>query len=671
MNDKQIIILLVGLILISMLLIIMALMLQKKASTKSAGKQVFKSSGRDPWFILYTLFSKFILTKRYLQRIRKRIEMVDLSDNWTLSRKTMQFSSVSLGISVLMFVLFMLMGLNLYYLTISLVMIVIVHNQLIALFVDKIDNKLLVQFEKFLGDVRHHYHEHGMVDEAIYDAIGDCSYEMSLHGNKMYEVLSSKEPEAEIEKYNDIAPNKFFKSFLANCYTVQRFGDQIIDDESMFLSNLNYLKQEINMERLRRQRLDNLFNSLSIIAIAPIFALKPIESWGVSNLPEMAQYYFGSYGFIVQILLFIAVIFSYQLINRLKSDYKYTSVTNGFVNRVVRLPAIAKFLAILKNKQYSKYQKYGHVMKTVGIHESVEAFYFKRLCYFVLSLLACILVIMNIHALSRNNLLYKSLETEIQSQKIDVKAEQQKLLMDRKYILRFANQKATFQQIERALLKSGQFEDKQLAGIAAKRILDKVKKYEKMYFKWWELLISLFIASLFYHIPYLLMLFRKKVIQLNMEDEVMQFHTIILMLMNIERISVEDILKWMEQFAVVFKDSISRCLNNFENGDFEALEQLKADEPFVPFTRIVENLQAASDKITILRAFDQLKVERGYYQEKRKLDNEILVNRKGMWGKIIAYVPLVSTVFLYLIVPFILISITQLMSYSSQMSNAF
>lgn len=157
---------------------------------------------------------------------------------------------------------------------------------------------------------------------------------------------------------------------------------------------------------------------------------------------------------------------------------------------------------------------------------------------------------------------------------------------------------------------------------------------------------------------------------MNMEDEVMQYHAIILMLMHIDRVSVEDILKWMEQFAVVFKDSISKCLNNFENGDMEALEQLKIDEPFVPFSRIVENLQSASDKIPIVRAFDQLKVERGYYQEKRKMDNEITLNKKGMWGKMIAFVPLIATIFLYILLPFILISINQLMDYSSQMGNS-
>jgi len=170
--------------------------------------------------------------------------------------------------------------------------------------------------------------------------------------------------------------------------------------------------------------------------------------------------------------------------------------------------------------------------------------------------------------------------------------------------------------------------------------------------------------------PFLLILLRRKVMQMNMEDEVKQFHTIILMLMHIERISVEDILSWMETYSIVFKVSIQKCLNNFESGDIEALEQLQIDEPFTPFVRIIENLKTASGKIPIEQAFDELKMERGYYQEKRKQDNEILINKKGAWAKLIAFVPIGAVIFLYLILPFVLYSIEMMNQYTSNISGA-
>lgn len=672
MNDPKMKLLMLGLLLvivICVIVIIAALSIEKKKKNSKFSKNVYKSKDTDVWFSTYSYLSKFFLTKNYLRKIRKRIEMLEMTDNWTISRKTMKFATTSLSIVFAMLVVLVLLDLDLYYFVIALLTIVIVHNQIITMLVDSIEKKLLVQFDKFLGDVRHHYHEHGMIDEAVYDSITDCKYEMSVHASKMYEILTSDDPEGEIEKYNEIAPNKFFKAFLANCYLVQRFGDKIVDDESMFLTNLNYLKQEINMEMLRRQKLDYLFNSLSIIALAPIFALKPLESWGMANLPDMTEYFKGPYGFVVQIILFMLVILSYKLINMLKSDYQYNAYENNFYDKLLRIPLLAGFISILKNKQYNKALKYTELMKLIGLNQRVEHFYLRRIIYLFVAFTVSVFVFVNIHSITKHNILYNSEILTTEDKSVDIEAEKQIIKMDRDIILSFENKKVEYDDVEKAVVDYGIIESDTLAGIAAKRILDKVNAYQHEYFKWWELIITLLIAALCYNIPYWLMMFRKKVMQMNMEDEVMQFHAIILMLMNIDRISVEDILKWMEQFSLIFKDSINKCLNNFENGDIEALEQLKIDEPFIPFSRIVENLLSASDKIPIVRAFDQLKVERSYYQEKRKLDNEITVNRKGLWGKIIAYVPLVSTIFLYLLLPFILISIEQLFNYSGQMSK--
>jgi hypothetical protein len=51
-----------------------------------------------------------------------------------------------------------------------------------------------------------------------------------------------------------------------------------------------------------------------------------------------------------------------------------------------------------------------------------------------------------------------------------------------------------------------------------------------------------------YMAPVWLLKFQAKMRQLEMEDEVMQFQTIILMLMRIERVNVEIILEWLERY---------------------------------------------------------------------------------------------------------------------------
>ena len=150
--------------------------------------------------------------------------------------------------------------------------------------------------------------------------------------------------------------------------------------------------------------------------------------------------------------------------------------------------------------------------------------------------------------------------------------------------------------------------------------------------------------------------------KLDIENEVMQFQTIILMLMKIERVNVEMILEWLERYSNIFREPISRCVNNYESGAWEALEELKDEIAFPQLIRIVESLQAAVEKIPIREAFDELDNEREYYQERRKDSNEKLIKRKGMIGKAIGFTPLVGLFVGYLIVPLVVIGLTAMTS---------
>ncbi|MEI3356126.1 MAG: hypothetical protein V8R81_03505 [Clostridia bacterium] len=163
--------------------------------------------------------------------------------------------------------------------------------------------------------------------------------------------------------------------------------------------------------------------------------------------------------------------------------------------------------------------------------------------------------------------------------------------------------------------------------------------------------------------PIWILMFQVKMRQLEMEDEVMQFQTIILMLMRIERVNVEIILEWLERYSNIFKAPIAKCVNNYEAGAWEALEDMKEEITYVPLIRIIESLQAAVEKIPITDAFDELDSERDYYQEeKRKESNERLIKKKGMIGKAIGFAPMVCLFVGYLIVPLVFIGLTSMSS---------
>lgn len=123
-----------------------------------------------------------------------------------------------------------------------------------------------------------------MVEEAIYQvAQDDDKPEMSRQAEKIYEVLISDDPESELEKYYDIAPNSYLKEFAGISYLTKEFGDRKIDNSSLYLKNLNNITQEMQLEILKRDKLDYTFQSLAVIAILPMLAIEPIKNWAVSQ----------------------------------------------------------------------------------------------------------------------------------------------------------------------------------------------------------------------------------------------------------------------------------------------------------------------------------------------------------------------------------------------------
>ncbi len=101
--------------------------------------------------------------------------------------------------------------------------------------VGKLDNKLLKEQVEFFSEIRHAYHEYNMVEEAIYEVSQNDELEVSRQGEKIYEILISDNPEEELEKYYDVAPNSYLKEFAGISYLTREFGDRKTPERSISL----------------------------------------------------------------------------------------------------------------------------------------------------------------------------------------------------------------------------------------------------------------------------------------------------------------------------------------------------------------------------------------------------------------------------------------------------
>ena len=628
---------------------------------------------------LYLTYIKIPFIKRYALKIRRRLEIINIDDEYNTRKGTAKILTRTLAIVVpVMILTIMISSKNFLLMFILLLFELFMIDTLIDGSVDKIDNKILKEQIDFFSEIRHAYHEYNMVEEAIYQVSQDDEKDVSRQGEKIYEILISDDPEMELEKYYDIAPNSFLKEFAGVSYLTKEFGDRKVDGASLYLKNVNNITQEMQLEILKRDKLNYVFQSLSVIAIAPVLLLEPLKNWAISNFSFTASWYQGKAGMIVQMLILLITFVSYVLVRKLKDNGSTaidTRTENPWQEKLYKKKPIKKIVDLFIPKKGTKeYRKVAQLLKDAASPQKMEWLFMNRIAIAIVTFCASIIIFTQLHVVAINYI-YTEPTTDYNiigglSEKDEKKAmeitKQDNIILDQYR----GKPKTTQEQIKTSVQKLKYYEGAESTEIdkAAERIYNKLHVINTEYVQWFELLLAFVFAVIGYMAPLWILVFQAKMRQLEMEDEVMQFQTIILMLMRIERVNVEIILEWLERYSNIFKAPITKCVNNYEAGAWESLEAMKEEVNYVPMIRIIESLQAAVEKIPITDAFDELDSERDYYQEKRKESNERLIKRKGMIGKAIGFAPMVCLFVGYLIIPLVFIGLTSMSSSFSSMT---
>ena len=671
------------------LIILFYYILSKKMQTSEYKRiQKLQQGTKEKKFSSEVLFQKLYLTyikipfiKRYVLKIRRRLEIINIDDEYNTRKGTAKILTKSLVIIFpIMLITIILTASNYLLMFILLIFELFMIDTFIDGSVDKIDNKILREQLDFFSEIRHAYHEYNMVEEAIYQVSQDDEKDISRQGEKIYEILISDDPEMELEKYYDIAPNSFLKEFAGISYLTKEFGDRKVDGASLYLKNVNNITQEMQLEILKRDKLNYVFQSLSVISIAPVLLLEPLKNWAIDNFSFTANWYLGKPGMIVQIIILILTFISYILVRKLKDNGSTAMNTknteNPWQEKLYKKKPIKRIVDLFIPKDGTKeYRKVQQLLKDSASSLKIQWLYINRISLAIVVFFASIIIFTQLHVVAINYV-YTEPTTDYDiigglSEDDEAKAmeitEQDNIILD----MFRGDLNTTVEDIRAAVERLDYYEEAEEDELdtAAERIYEKLQIVNSEYVQWFELLLACVFAVIGYMAPIWILYFQVKMRQLEMEDEVMQYQTIIMMLMRIERVNVEIILEWLERYSNIFKPQITKCVNNYEAGAWESLEAMKEEVSYLPLIRIIESLQAAVEKIPIKDAFDELDSERDYYQEKRKESNERLIKRKGMIGKFIGFAPMVCMFVGYLIVPLVFIGLTSMGSSFESMTS--
>lgn len=526
-----------------------------------------------------------------INRIENRLKIIYPMDSQTLIRKTEQKLIKLIFMAVLFMTIIVLLGRVSFYFCIAGAVLLYAQglNSIYSGY-DRLEIKLLKQFEKFIQDIRFQFRFDGMLEEALQEAVQNSGYEMSLQGMKMIESLNAWKKEESVEVYEELAPNHLFLTFYALCETVIFYGDKKIKGKSLFLTNIGYLKEDINIEILKREKTRALFMGLTGVTILPVFSIKLIEQWGIHNMPELRGFYLEIAGAITTVFITAVSLMIYHIIMKLKYPIDFDRHKSQWVEEFLDIQWINRLLMKRISKKYHYYYNREQMLKSIVYPYNVKELMAKQIMNGGITFIIML-----------------TLLTSIGLFRISVMG-----------------------------VAYGGF----LLGI----------------------FLTVCSSVIAYHFETLNIMMRKMMLEIHREEEVVRFQSIILILMYMDRVTVELIIEWMEQFAVVFKNNLEMIADSLTYDGIQAFYKAKETISFLPYERILDCF-IVSDRIGISEAFSDILSERIYYIEKHKQENEVILNNKAVVAKTIAFIPLCLVIIAELIVPFVYYGLKQLSAF--------
>lgn len=153
----------------------------------------------------------------------------------------------------------------------------------------------------------------------------------------------------------------------------------------------------------------------------------------------------------------------------------------------------------------------------------------------------------------------------------------------------------------------------------------------------------------------------------RMQEEILNFQFLIRMEMRLPGMTTLELLEELEENAVIFKDSLRACIRDYGKDEQEAFLTLWQKENYPPFRRLVDMFLMV-DESGMEEAFSEIKDDMEEFQENRKLEVEILQQRRAEAAMLLACIPGMFILFCYLIIPFMLECFRMLENYNSSLA---
>lgn len=657
--------------LIGFSLLVMGVILNEREKKKAAEQSIFshKKNNNSSLIKLYDKLYDSKITRRYIRRIAKRYEIFYPESKKEVAVHTMRLTLKLIICSMISVIIIFGFSPSLFTALSSSFIVYVIHIEFITGTLKNAEINLLTQLEQFCSDIKHYYFSCKNIETSVWEAMDHTKSEMRLHANKLFDVLKSDDIENAVRHYNETSAHKYLKMLLLTCVNVMEYGDTKSKGESVLGLNLLTLKEQMHDDLNKIKREKFVFSGLSFITALPVLLMPFIKNWALTTLPGMETIYVGKYdvflkafGLIISFVLFNILIDLEDSKDLNFSEYKY-------LHRLVQLPVLNKHLNNYIDKNFGKFKKLEETLRRMGENQTLQTLLLNRILYAVFSLVLSLTIIITTHSLTKYNLVNTTNNIE---SLVSVTTDEQLDLMNN-LVIKYVNEykkdvSITEESVKEKLLKEVPIKHNVIISPIAREVYKRVLNYQNEYLKWQEVIVCFMLSFLAFWYPIFKISYRQSIIMDRMNEEIQNFHLVISMQINCAGVNAVTLLEAIEIHSSIFKNSLQKCINNFNYNDYDALEQLKRDEPYEPMRHLVDCFMMI-DSTDVKTAFDEITVDIQNFKLDRKLEYEMVLSKRLQRASLVALTPGIYVLMVYLLGPMVIVSMNQLDSMNSEINN--
>lgn len=616
----------------------------------------------------YNFYGNFVLTRRQFRRIVEAISQLQLYSVMEIRIRSVKIFQTTALMCLATLVLGVLSVDDIVLFCILVLFVVVMNDTLVHKKIDASQVDVHVALSHAISSLRDNYTRYGEIPEAI----RTCDREPILDRtfDNIYAILTETNGEELLDQFYLTQQSPVLRTLATVCHALDKYGDAPIEysDIPSFKQALMFIKDEVDMQVRNDVKKKLLFRRLELLPVVPVMFIGLVEWFFMYVIPGTSLLYKGFYGYCMKIGVIILAMWGFTYISNVnRANYSRVDDRFEFIDWLLDHKAFSHFINDIVPKKAKTRYKYDQMISGCLSNKDLRYIYAEKIIYstliFILAFLASFLIVHTSKSYIYDNIMTMSLTQAVEYTEDE---ERQVRALDAKILARdsLPDDETLYSAYEKILFHASVMDlDDQVS-----RIKTKYTSYYSMYYHWWFILIVLGITGASWFIPELLLKQRRKFIQNEAEEDVLQMQTIVLIL-STTLLDTQEVLYWLSKNSGVHRDHLNFAYQEYPSDPEKAIARLKKNSVIPEFHQLCDKLSLTAFRISLAEAFSDLVPERQHLMKIREMVQDNTLEGKRRKSSPLAQAPLYLLIFGLVVGPVIILGISQYMRIMPQVSS--